>query len=101
MNLANIVHHAVEQPLGVHLALAAQRETVESPGAGDVGKHWLDEPKGRKERFSTTLNPTAIRGRPTQAKRRCDGPFHGLVRRHPFKRTAFAQLIVANETAFS
>jgi hypothetical protein len=37
MNLANIVHHAVEQPLRVHLALAGQRETVESPGAGDVG----------------------------------------------------------------
>jgi hypothetical protein len=41
MNLANIVHHAVKQPLRVHLAPAAQRETVESQGARDIRKHGL------------------------------------------------------------
>jgi hypothetical protein len=41
MNLANIVHHAVKQPLRVHLALAAQREAVESSRSSDIGKHRL------------------------------------------------------------
>lgn len=41
MDLADIVHDAIEQPLAVDFALAAQRETVESACARDIGKHGL------------------------------------------------------------
>jgi hypothetical protein len=41
MDLADVVHGTVEQPLGIDLAFAAQRETIESARASDIGKHRL------------------------------------------------------------
>lgn len=41
VQLADVVHQAIEQPLGVDLALAAQAEAPEFVRATDVGKHRL------------------------------------------------------------
>ncbi|HET9043527.1 MAG TPA: hypothetical protein VFN70_10295, partial [Burkholderiales bacterium] len=41
LQLADVVHHAVEQPLGVQLLLAAQAEAAQPVRAADVGEHRL------------------------------------------------------------
>src|SRR5512134_1025966 len=45
LHLADVMHHAVEQPLRVHLLLAAQAQPPEPVGAADVGEHRLDRPE--------------------------------------------------------
>lgn len=42
MHFTDVVHHAVQQPLRVHFAFAAQAEAAQSARAADVAEHGFD-----------------------------------------------------------
>ena len=43
LQLADVVHEAIKQPLGVDLGLAAQAEAPQAVSVSDVGEHRLDD----------------------------------------------------------
>ena len=55
LQLADVVHEAIKQPLGVDLGLAAQAEAPQAVSVSDVGEHRLDDSE------TPTLNH-AVRG---------------------------------------
>ena len=41
LNLADVVHHTIEQPLGINLGFASEREAIEPLGVADIGERRL------------------------------------------------------------
>src|SRR6266550_7463516 len=48
LQLADVVHEAIEQPLCVHLGRTAQAEALQAPSVSDVGEHGLARWGGAK-----------------------------------------------------
>lgn len=70
LQLADVVHEAIEQPLCVHLGRTAQAEALQAPSVSDVGEHGLDGAQA-----SSVFVPPAG-GRPPSAPAR---PRRGIV----------------------